>query len=114
MINTMWYLFLLKGVELIETCLFILRKKNNQASFLHLYHHISTLFICYYFCIYVGNGMLIISPTLNCLVHIVMYTYYTLASFGPTIQRKLTFIKKSITIIQLVSEDFCAISILSY
>lgn len=34
--------FLLKLVELVETVFFVLRKKNNQVSKLHVYHHVST------------------------------------------------------------------------
>jgi hypothetical protein len=35
--------WLLRLVELIETVFFVLRKKDNQVSFLHIYHHISTI-----------------------------------------------------------------------
>ena len=34
--------FLLKLVELVETVFFVLRKKQNQVSRLHVYHHCST------------------------------------------------------------------------
>ena len=34
--------FLLKLVELVETVFFVLRKKSNQISKLHVYHHVST------------------------------------------------------------------------
>lgn len=34
--------FLLKLAELIETVFFVLRKKQNQVSKLHVYHHVST------------------------------------------------------------------------
>lgn len=34
--------FLLKLVELVETVFFVLRKKQNQVSKLHVYHHVST------------------------------------------------------------------------
>lgn len=40
-----WNFILLRAVELIETVVFVLRKKNNQVSFLHVYHHISTVWI---------------------------------------------------------------------
>lgn len=37
-----WF-YLLKLTELLETVFFALRKKFNQVSNLHLYHHVSTL-----------------------------------------------------------------------
>lgn len=40
MANWMWWAMFLKIPELMETVFFVLRKKNNQASFLHVYHHI--------------------------------------------------------------------------
>lgn len=40
---------------------------------------------------------------LNSWVHIIMYSYYLAANiFGPDVMKHLTYIKKSITIIQMV------------
>lgn len=38
-----WLFMLLRMFEFIETFFFILRKKENQASFLHVYHHITVI-----------------------------------------------------------------------
>lgn len=35
----LWWYFISKGVEYLDTVFFILRKKFNQISFLHVYHH---------------------------------------------------------------------------
>lgn len=35
-----------KATDLIETLIFVLRKKNNQVSFLHVYHHIAVITGC--------------------------------------------------------------------
>ena len=32
--------FLVKLVDLLDTVFFVLRKKQNQVSFLHVYHHV--------------------------------------------------------------------------
>lgn len=42
------------------------------------------------------------SVIINSIVHILMYTYYFLAMFGPPVQRKILWFKKSITSIQLI------------
>jgi len=35
----MWVYFLLKIFDLVDTIFFVLRKKQNQVTFLHVYHH---------------------------------------------------------------------------
>lgn len=42
-----WYFMMLRTSELIETVFFILRKKTEQVSFLHVYHHVSTIVFLY-------------------------------------------------------------------
>lgn len=39
--------FLLKIYDLIETIFFVLRKKQRQVSFLHVYHHVMILSFTY-------------------------------------------------------------------
>ena len=35
----MWFYYFSKIIELLDTVIFILRKKNSQVTFLHVYHH---------------------------------------------------------------------------
>lgn len=44
-----WFFMMLRVIELTETFIFVLRKKQNQVSALHLYHHISTVWIMWLF-----------------------------------------------------------------
>ena len=37
----MWLYFIIKIVDLLDTVLFALRKKPNQITFLHVFHHFS-------------------------------------------------------------------------
>jgi GNS1/SUR4 family len=47
-----WFFLGLRLLEFIETVFFILRKKQNQASFLHIYHHISTVILMYVYLVF--------------------------------------------------------------
>lgn len=40
-----WLNAMVRIIELVETIFFVLRRKFNQASFLHIYHHISSIAI---------------------------------------------------------------------
>lgn len=37
----MYHVF--KIIDLLDTVFFVLRKKNNQVSFLHVYHHVAVM-----------------------------------------------------------------------
>jgi hypothetical protein len=51
---------------------------------------------------FVPGGSALTGAMVNCFVHIVMYSYYGLAAFGPKISEYLWW-KKYLTILQLVS-----------
>ncbi len=86
----------------MDTLFFILRKKQSQLTFLHVYHH-STMFIFWWVgAKFVPGGSALTGAMVNCFVHIVMYSYYGLAAFGPKISQYLWW-KKYLTILQLVS-----------
>ncbi|XP_072744134.1 very long chain fatty acid elongase 4-like [Anoplolepis gracilipes] len=100
--NWLWYFFLLKILDYVETGVFILRKKNNQVSRLHLYHHVTTLIVAW-----INLRYLVIGPTaliclINSFIHVIMYTYYFLAVWGPKIQKAILPMKQWITISQMV------------
>ncbi|XP_067008065.1 very long chain fatty acid elongase AAEL008004 [Anabrus simplex] len=96
-----WWYLLFKMVDLLDTVFFVLRKKFNQVTFLHVYHH--TIMVVY---IWVGiniwpGGHGSFFAVLNTFVHVVMYSYYFLAGLGPQYQKYLWW-KKYVTKIQLV------------
>ncbi len=41
MASVMWIYFIVKIVDLLDTVIFALRKKSNQITFLHVFHHFS-------------------------------------------------------------------------
>ncbi|XP_066581523.1 very long chain fatty acid elongase 4-like [Prorops nasuta] len=100
--ETMWWILIVKIIDYIETFIFVLRKKNRQISFLHLYHHVSTALIQWLITKYVPGGMTTFGNLVNCSVHVIMYTYYYLTTCGPTVQKIIAPFKPMITIIQMV------------
>ncbi|KAI4493010.1 hypothetical protein M0802_009780 [Mischocyttarus mexicanus] len=96
-----WWTLVSKYLDLLETIIFVLRKKNNQISFLHVYHHATTLIFGWVFGKMFAGGMAVFVPLLNCSVHVLMYTYYFLSSCGPRIKAAINDYKHFITIIQM-------------
>ncbi len=37
--NALWWYFISKAIEFLDTVWMILRKKFNQVTFLHVFHH---------------------------------------------------------------------------
>ncbi|CAH1709081.1 unnamed protein product [Chironomus riparius] len=96
----LWWFIVLRLSEFLETIFFILRKKFNQVSILHVYHHISVPFLLWIFMINSGGRMELYLAILNSVVHVVMYGYYFLSSFQKY-QKYTIFAKPFITAIQI-------------
>lgn len=45
----LWLFLVLRIVEFIETIFFVVRKKQKQASFLHIFHHIGSVLMAWLF-----------------------------------------------------------------
>ncbi|XP_055884758.1 elongation of very long chain fatty acids protein 4-like [Biomphalaria glabrata] len=91
-----------KLLELMDTIFLVLRKKFNQLSFLHVYHHAMTVIFVWLGYKFVPGGPVLIFPILNGSVHILMYSYYALAAIGI----RLTRLKRYLTIIQILQQCF--------
>lgn len=92
--------FATKIVELLDTVFFVLRKKYNQASNLHVFHH-SFIAVCVWIYFKVApGGSSVLFPYLNMGVHTIMYGYYYLATFR-ALQKHLWW-KKYLTAIQII------------
>jgi hypothetical protein len=100
-LNEMLYLFLmLRVIEFSETIFFVMRKKFEQVTALHCYHHISTVVLLWIFLKYSGGMNEVFIGTLNSIVHIVMYSYYLLSSFR-SCRLIASYVKPCITVIQI-------------
>ncbi|NXL02902.1 ELOV4 protein, partial [Mesembrinibis cayennensis] len=100
MARACWWFFFSKVIELLDTVFFILRKKQEQVTFLHVYHHGTMLFNWWSGVKYVPGGQAFFIGMLNSFVHIFMYGYYALASLGPQMHHYLWW-KRYLTIMQL-------------
>ncbi|KAJ8668550.1 hypothetical protein QAD02_010213 [Eretmocerus hayati] len=96
-----WWYFFSKITELLDTVFFVLRKKFNQVSFLHVYHHTITAFFSWCYVKFLPGEQGIVIGLLNSSVHIVMYSYYLIAALGPEYKKYLWW-KKYMTWIQLI------------
>ncbi|RWS26339.1 elongation of very long chain fatty acids protein-like isoform X2 [Leptotrombidium deliense] len=96
------YVYLLtKFFDFGDTIFFVLRKKYNQASFLHVFHHGVMPIAAYVGLKTHPGGYSGFLPVINIFVHAVMYTYYALACAGPEMKKYLWW-KKYITQMQMI------------
>ncbi|KTG45652.1 hypothetical protein cypCar_00000553 [Cyprinus carpio] len=98
---TCWLYYFSKFIEMLDTIFFVLRKKNSQVTFLHVFHHSIMPFTWWFGVRFAAGGLGTFHALLNCIVHVIMYTYYALSAMGPAYQKYLWW-KKYMTTIQLV------------
>ncbi|CAH1154318.1 unnamed protein product [Phaedon cochleariae] len=106
MAKGVWLYFFFKLTELLDTVFFVLRKKYNQVTYLHLYHH-TLMPVCAWIGVTFlpgGHGTLL--GLINSFIHVIMYAYYFLSSLGPQYQKYLWW-KRHLTKMQMV--QFCII-----
>ncbi|XP_016394983.1 elongation of very long chain fatty acids protein 4-like [Sinocyclocheilus rhinocerous] len=101
MARVCWWFYFSKVIELTDTVFFILRKKNNQLTFLHVYHHGTMIFNWWAGVKYVAGGQSFLIGLINSFVHVVMYMYYGLAALGPQMHKYLWW-KHYLTSLQLL------------
>lgn len=81
---------------------FILRKKNQHVSTLHVIHHGIMPFSVWMGLKFAPGGHSTFFALLNTFVHIIMYFYYMVAAMGPEYQKYIWW-KKYLTTMQMVS-----------
>lgn len=93
-----------KYMDLVDTVIFVLRKKNNQVTFLHVHHHCAIIMWTTWPLYYPGrtDGGGSIPIILNAAVHVLMYSYYFVSIWRPEWRDRLTPVKKRLTQVQLV------------
>uniref|UniRef100_A0A336LRW1 Elongation of very long chain fatty acids protein n=1 Tax=Culicoides sonorensis TaxID=179676 RepID=A0A336LRW1_CULSO len=100
--------FLIKVVDLLDTVFFVLRKKQNQVTFLHVYHHTGMVMLSWAGAKYFPGGHSVFMGLLNSFVHVVMYAYYYLTSVNEKYKKNIWW-KKHITQLQMIQFGLIAI-----
>lgn len=94
--------FIAKHLDLLDTVFFVLRKKDNQVTFLHVFHHTLTLTWAWFYQLYYPTDHFVVVGLINSFVHVLMYAYYGISTLGPE-YAKYVWWKKHLTKVQLVS-----------
>ncbi|XP_075156598.1 very long chain fatty acid elongase 7-like [Haematobia irritans] len=76
--------YLTKYLDLFDTIFIVLRKKNQQVTFLHVYHHAGMVIGVYIYMTFLPGSHCTMLGIINLLVHTVMYSYYFVASVRPS------------------------------
>uniref|UniRef100_A0A3B3S0T6 Elongation of very long chain fatty acids protein n=1 Tax=Paramormyrops kingsleyae TaxID=1676925 RepID=A0A3B3S0T6_9TELE len=98
--KVLWWYYFSKLIEFLDTVFFVLRKKNNQITFLHVYHHASMFNIWWCVLNWIPCGQSFFGPLLNSFIHVLMYSYYGLSTI-PSMHKYLWW-KKYLTQAQLL------------
>ena len=74
--------FLSKMLDWFDTVFIILRRKDEQLSFLHVYHH-ATIGPVWGLLLWLGfgSGTALFGALINSVIHVLMYTHYLVTSF---------------------------------
>lgn len=114
MIRACWLFYISKYIELLDTVFFVLRKKQSQITFLHVFHHSFMPWTWWWGVTHTpAGGMGCFHAMVNATVHVIMYFYYLLSAAGPRFQKYLWW-KKHMTAIQLTQFVLVCIHISQY
>lgn len=120
-VSVSYLYYMSRVIDLLDTIFFVLRKKDNQVTFLHVYHHVVMVLGCYTLLKFQSGGgyttvlgecqsikcshaiflMRQFSAFLNSIVHVMMYSYYFLTNYKPELRASLWW-KRYITQVQLL------------
>ncbi|XP_012263954.1 elongation of very long chain fatty acids protein AAEL008004-like isoform X2 [Athalia rosae] len=103
-----WWYYFSKFTEFFDTIFFVLRKKNDHVSTLHVVHHGCMPMSVWFGVKFTPGGHSTFFGLLNTFVHIVMYSYYLLSALGPKVAPYLWW-KKYLTAFQML--QFVAIMV---
>lgn len=74
-----WVHYMDKYLEFFDTFFMVLRGRMDQVSFLHVYHHVSIAWAWWFAMASWPGGDSYFGALLNSIIHVMMYSYYTLS-----------------------------------
>jgi len=95
-----WWFYFSKFTDFFDTLFFILRKKHNQVTVLHVVHHSTMPMSSWFGPRFAGGGNTSFGGMWNLMVHVVMYSYYFLAALG--VRKEYLWWKRYLTSLQMV------------
>jgi len=85
----LWFHYLTKCYEFVDTFIIVAKKANHRLSFLHVYHHATMFFPVWFLNVKYGpGGEAFFACFLNSAVHVVMYGYYFASGLGFRFENK--------------------------
>ncbi|XP_003737549.1 elongation of very long chain fatty acids protein 4 [Galendromus occidentalis] len=99
-ISLMYYYLYLRIFDFVGTMIYAFQKKTHRVNMFHIYHHCISVAIGVYGLTYGVEGQAVFGVCVNMCVHVLLYSYYFLASFGPKVQSYL-FWKRHLANIEL-------------
>ncbi|XP_064645770.1 very long chain fatty acid elongase 1-like [Lineus longissimus] len=83
-LGKVYYLYYFtKNLELMDTVFMVLRHKQRQISFLHVFHHSSMVMLSNFAAAYTPWPAIAFYLSMNSFVHICLYIYYGMAAMCP-------------------------------
>ncbi|KAM7534778.1 hypothetical protein Aperf_G00000108653 [Anoplocephala perfoliata] len=101
MARACWVFYISKLIELADTVFFVLRRKFQLITFLHVFHHAVMAASWWFGVKFVPGGFSTFHALINSFIHVWMYTYYALAAAGPQFHPYLWW-KKYMTTAQIL------------
>lgn len=96
-----WWLYLFKLCELSSTVFYVLRRKYEQITTLHVVHHVIVAWNVWINVTYAAQSHTMFVVCINGFVNILSYLYYFLAALGPEYKKWLWW-KSHLTKVQIV------------
>ncbi|CAG7728317.1 unnamed protein product [Allacma fusca] len=101
MVRVLWWYYISKLTEFLDTIFFVFRKKSEHVSFLQVFHHGVMPINAWLAARFAPGGHCTLIGFTNTFVHTLMYFYYMMAACGPQYQKFLWW-KKYLTHFQMI------------